>query len=167
MIKSWTVGWSDLALFAIFKIWHIAVDQIYFQKFNSKKYKKLHYEIGVLKQFVQFFLSTITPPYLTGQISPNIKMEKDREGKNQKDFLFFYYNECNSLKEAVSRDLHFYLSIYLLIYLSTVSICLSILLCSYSGSLSCCMLVTTLSLSQSSRHLKEGVYTLLETDMNF
>ena len=32
-----TVGWSDLVLLAIFENGHIAVDQVYFYEFNSKK----------------------------------------------------------------------------------------------------------------------------------
>ena len=32
-----TLGWSDLALFAIFEKLHISADQIYFKKVNSKK----------------------------------------------------------------------------------------------------------------------------------
>ena len=78
------------------------------------------------KQFVQFFLSTITPPYWTGQIPPSVETEKHRERKNQKDFFIFYYNECNSLKVAVSRDLHMSISIYLSIYSVYLSVYLTL-----------------------------------------
>ena len=38
-----TVGWSDLYFCAIFKIEHIAADQVYFYEFNSKKSAKFSY----------------------------------------------------------------------------------------------------------------------------
>ena len=32
-----TVGWSELALFAIFEKLHVSADQVYFYEVNSKK----------------------------------------------------------------------------------------------------------------------------------
>ena len=36
-VVSCTLGWGDLALFAIFEKRHISADQVYFKQFNSKK----------------------------------------------------------------------------------------------------------------------------------
>ena len=35
-IRTYTVGWSDFVLLAIFENRHIAADQAYFYKFNSE-----------------------------------------------------------------------------------------------------------------------------------
>ena len=45
------VGWSDLALFTVFEIGHIAADQAYFNELNSKKISKFGSTRGKIFHF--------------------------------------------------------------------------------------------------------------------